>query len=128
MLYLKNNRLIFIVSSMHTGGAERVAARLVNSFALMGQDVSLIVTYSGRGECHYPLDNRVELIYLSDIAGSKGRGLITYLKRFVALRGILKERCPASVVAFMTQVNVVGILASLGLGMPVIVSERTHPP
>ena len=113
---------------MHTGGAERVAASLVNSFASMGRNVSLVVTYSGRGECHYPLDNRVEFIFLSDIAGSKGRGLIAYLKRFLALRGILKDRRPASVVAFMTQVNVVGILASLGLGMPVIVSERTHPP
>jgi len=94
----------------------------------MGRDVSLVVTYSGRRECHYPLDNRVELIYLSDIAGSRGRGAVAYLKRFLALRSILKAHRSATVVSFLPNVNVAAVLAGLGLKSPVIVSERTHPP
>lgn len=113
---------------MHTGGAERVAASLVNAWASRGRDVTLVVTYSGRGECHYPLDERVELLYLSDIAQAKGRGMPGYLRRFLALRGIVKARRTAVVVSFLTNVNVAAVLARAGLGVPVIVSERIHPP
>jgi glycosyltransferase involved in cell wall biosynthesis len=125
---LTDTRIIFLVSSMHTGGAERVAANLVNAWASSGRQVTLVVTYSRRGECHYSLDERVELLYLSDIAQAKGRGMPGYLRRFLALRGVIKARRPAVVVSFLPNVNVAAVLASVGLRVPVIVSERIHPP
>lgn len=121
-------RIILIVNSMLTGGAERVAANLVNAWASLGRKVTLVVTYSGRGECHYDLDERVELLYLADLAKTKSKGLASYIWRYLALRKILKSHRPAVVVSFITDVNVATVLANIGLELPVIVCEHTHPP
>jgi len=113
---------------MHTGGAERVVAILVNAFAALGREVTLIVTYSGGGECHYLLDNRVKLIYIKELVAKNKSWGIPYLKRLLALRDILKASPSATVVCFLTNVNVAALLASLMLKIRVVVSERTYPP
>lgn len=48
-------KILMLVSSMHAGGAERVAATLVNAWAERGDDVTLTPTYSSKGTCFYPL-------------------------------------------------------------------------
>ena len=121
-------RIIITVSSLHTGGAERTACRLAGMWAACGRRVTLVVTYSGRGECHLALDERVELLYLADHAGTRNSVLPEDLCRLRALRGLIRERRPAVVVSFLTNVNIAAILATVGLGVPVVVSERTHPP
>ena len=59
-------RILFLVSSMQGGGAERVAALLCNAWAEAGHEVALMPTFSGRGECIYSLDSRVRLEFLAD--------------------------------------------------------------
>ena len=44
-------KILLIVSSMHAGGAERVASTLVSAWAERGDEVTLLITYSGRGDC-----------------------------------------------------------------------------
>ena len=48
-------RLLFLVSSMHGGGAERVAATLANAWSRRGDEVTLVCCYSGRGRCDQDL-------------------------------------------------------------------------
>jgi glycosyltransferase involved in cell wall biosynthesis len=43
------------------------------------------------------------------------------------LHALLRELRPDVAVAFMTEANVVALLASLGLGVPVVISERNQP-
>ena len=43
------------------------------------------------------------------------------------LRSVLRELRPDVVVAFMTEANVVALWACLGLGVPVVISERNQP-
>jgi glycosyltransferase involved in cell wall biosynthesis len=112
---------------MNSGGAERVAATLVNAWAERGDTVTLVVTFSGRGECFYALSSRVQLVYLADLAGVAGRGPRAYWARFRALRRLLKTAHADIVLSFLTNVNVAVLLAGCGLGLPVIVSERVHP-
>lgn len=121
-------KVLFMVSSMSSGGAERVAANLANAWALGGKHVTLLVTYSGRGDCFYPLLPAVDLRYLADETSiSKRRGL-AYASRFLALRRLISEESPDVVVSFLTNVNVAVLLATRGLQLPVIVCERTYPP
>jgi len=107
---------------METGGAERVAAALCNSWAEGGNEVVLMPTFSGKGECHYQLAAGVKLDYLSDHV-KEGPRLLRPFKRFMALRRAIREYNPHVVVSFLTHVNVVAILAGHRLA-PVIVSER----
>lgn len=122
------SHLIFFVSSMHGGGAERVAALLCNRWAERGHNVTLVVTYSGRGQSVYPLDKRVQLVYLADIVGTTHKNLWIMIRRFWALRRFVRDTRADVALSFMTQVNIAVLLATRGLGVPIIVSERIYPP
>jgi glycosyltransferase involved in cell wall biosynthesis len=122
------NRILFLVSSMEGGGAERVAALLCNHWAAQGHDVTLMPTFSGRGECLYSLDDRVQLDYLADRVGSRSRSALNKLRRYGALRRAIRETAPDIIVSFLPHVNVAAVLAAWGLRIPVVVSERVHPP
>ncbi|MEP6366876.1 MAG: glycosyltransferase, partial [Marinobacter sp.] len=121
-------RLIFFVSSMQGGGAERVAALLCNHWADQGHQIMLVPTFSGRGECLYPLDERVRLVYLADRIGTTRKSPLSMLRRFLAMRALVREWGADGVVSFLPHVNVAALLATRGLEVPVVVSERTYPP
>src|SRR5690606_21244929 len=120
-------RIVFLVSSMHSGGAERVAATLCNAWAARGDDVTLVATYSGRGECHYALADGVRLVYLADLLPKRRGPVLGYLSRLFALRRLLRGQRPDVVVSFLSNVNVTAILATRGLGLSLVVCERTDP-
>ncbi len=120
-------RILFFVSSMHAGGAERVAATLASAWAARGDTVALVPTYTGRGNCFYPLHDNVRLQWLADRMGRLGRKLCPPLAKWLAMRRLVREFRPDVIVSFLTNVNVMVLLATHKLGIPVIVSERTNP-
>lgn len=120
-------KILMLVSSMHAGGAERVAATLVNAWAERGDAVTLTPTYSSKGTCFYPLSDQVKLDWLADLAGVRMSGPLAALRRLLALRRHIRETAPDVVVSFLTNVNVAAILATRGLRVPLIVCERTNP-
>jgi glycosyltransferase involved in cell wall biosynthesis len=113
---------------MQGGGAERVAALLCNHWVASGYDVILMPTFSGRGECLYPLDSRVQLDYLADRVKSRRRSVVNQVRRFLALRNAIRDLAPDIVVSFLPHVNVAAVLAASGLNARNIVSERSYPP
>lgn len=118
-------KILFLVSSMHGGGAERVAATLANAWARRGDEVTLVCCYSGRGRCDQQLDERVRLLWLADRV--RGPQALRPVSKVIALRRLVRELRPQRVLSFLTNVNVTTLLATRGLGLPVIVSERTDP-
>lgn len=120
--------ILFLVSSMQGGGAERIAALLCNQWVKQGYSVTLMPTFSGRGECVYPLDERVKLDFLADRVGIQSRSVINKINRLLVLRRTLRKIDPDLIVSFMPPVNIAAILVTQGLKIPVIVSERIYPP
>ncbi|CAM4173154.1 glycosyltransferase family 4 protein [Bordetella muralis] len=123
-------KILLLVSSMHAGGAERVAATLVNAWTDRGDTVTLVPTYSSKGTCFYPVSDAVNLIWLADRVGTRSGGPLTAWRRLRALRELIREQAPDVVVSFLTNVNVAAILATKVLGksdIPLIVCERTNP-
>jgi glycosyltransferase involved in cell wall biosynthesis len=120
-------RIVLTISSMNSGGAERVAATLCNAWVERGDEVILIGMYSGRGECHYRLDPRVRLIWIAEEVG-RARGRLTgYAARMRALRRIVTKEGADVLVSFLVNVNVTTLIALRGSGVPVVVSERIDP-
>lgn len=122
--------LALIISSLQTGGAERVLSDLANAWISRGHEVSFI-TFSAPGEVSiYSLDSQVNLIELNQ-ATSENLSLFARLnnitKRILTLRKTLKVVKPDVVISFIDMVNVTTLLASRFMGIPVIVSERIHP-
>ena len=120
--------IVLFVSSMEGGGAERVAAILANHWAANGHAVSLVATYSGRGTSNHDLKAGVELIFLADLVGSRQRSLLNRVIRLKAMRDLISQSQPDVVVSFLNTVNIAVLLATWGLGIRVVVSERIYPP
>jgi len=59
----KQKHILFLVSSMEEGGAERVASLLCNYWVEKGHKVTLMPTYSGRGDCVYEINDKVNISF-----------------------------------------------------------------
>ena len=126
----RSRKILFFVSSMNAGGAERVAANLVNNWAGRGDEVTLIVTYSRGGECYYQLNDKVKLIYLADVVKNSRKKTLLHSKivRLLSIRSLLTSNEPDVVISFLTTVNIAVLVANLFLKYKVVVSERIYPP
>lgn len=120
-------RILLLTSSMNSGGAERVASTLANAWCTRGDQVTLMPTFSGGGECFYKLSPNVRLVYLANLVSSRTRTFVNQLARLRALRQFIATERPDVIVSFLANVNVATIAASVGLGIPVAVCERVDP-
>jgi glycosyltransferase involved in cell wall biosynthesis len=113
---------------MECGGAERVMARMMNYWAARGHRVDLLTLAAG--EPFYDLDPRIRHrgLGLTGKSASAVEGVRHNLRRVAALRGAVRELQPDVVVSFMDRMNVLTLLATHRLGIPVVVSERTDAP
>ncbi len=120
-------RILLLTSSMNSGGAERVASTLANAWSSRGDQVTLMPTFSGGGECFYRLSPDVHLVYLANLVSSRTRTFVNQLARLRTLRRFIATERPDVIVSFLSNVNVATIVASLCLGIPVVVCERVDP-
>lgn len=122
-------RIAFLISSLSAGGAERVAVTLCNAWSREGHEVSLLTYQRPDEPSHYPIDAAVAHYPLSAMAKSRGvlDRVVNLTGRVWRIRRRLRALRPDVLVCFMTEVNVVGVVAAAGLGLPVVISERIHP-
>jgi GalNAc-alpha-(1->4)-GalNAc-alpha-(1->3)-diNAcBac-PP-undecaprenol alpha-1,4-N-acetyl-D-galactosaminyltransferase len=122
-------RLTLAISSLGSGGAERVMSILANHWAEAGVRVTLLVLDSPGVEPFYPLDPCVRLVSLglAHNAENAATALAWNLRRCSAIRREIIRRRPDCVISFLDTMNVTVLLATVGLPVPVIVSERVHP-
>lgn len=85
-------------------------------------------TYSRRGGCAYPIGDRVKLDFLADRFDTAPDNPPNALIRLVTLRRTIRKLKPDVIVSFLTNVNIAALVATVGLDVPVIVSERSFPP
>lgn len=122
-------KILFLIHSLSMGGAERVTVNLANHWAEKGWTIT-IATLTNREGDFYPLHPSVARIGL-DVAGESPRmlsALAHNVARLRAVRRLLYAQRPDVAIGMMTTANVLLALASVGLGVPVIGSERIHPP
>ena len=121
-------RITFIINEMTPGGAERVIAIMANHWAKVGRRVT-VMTIAPESPADYPLDSSVTRtsIELSVDVLWPISGLVNNLRRLSALRRSIARTRPDVVISFGLTVNILALLATRLLGIPVIVSERTVP-
>jgi GalNAc-alpha-(1->4)-GalNAc-alpha-(1->3)-diNAcBac-PP-undecaprenol alpha-1,4-N-acetyl-D-galactosaminyltransferase len=122
-------RLMLVIGSLQGGGAERQLSEMANYWVGRGADVTL-ATWSGPGsKDFYPLVPGVSRLWL-DVRTPRHMPfavLIASVRRVYKLRRIFRSFRPDAAVSFIDVSNIYTILASRGLGLRVIVAERTHP-
>lgn len=120
-------RILFLISTLGAGGAERVAVTLCNAWAARGDGVTLVQTFSGSATTFYELSTAVEMVCLSDIVPATRKSLSSYARRLYALRRLISSTAPDVIISFLPNVNVAAILCSAFLRIPLIICERTDP-
>ena len=123
---MENNlHILFFISSLGSGGAERVISVLAREFVLLGCKVD-IVLISNRN-VYYELPNEVNLIYLDCDKDEGLKATRRYLKRLGKIRHIVDYLSPDVVVSFMAETNIDVCLSLIGKKTPILVSERNDP-
>ncbi len=121
-------RLVFVISSLSGGGAERVLVSLVKGLAARGHRVTVVTIY-GRELDFFQLPTGVDRVALGlgkDTVGLTAK-LWANVRRIVALRRAIRRARPEAVISFLGRINVLALLATVGLSVPVIVAEHTDP-
>ena len=121
-------RIAFVIYSLAAGGAERVASTIINHWVSAGEQVTL-VTFDLVEKDFYRIDARVKRIALGLTSESKNRRefISNNLRRVQSLRALFRSSEFDVVVSFIDKTNVLVLLATLGMGVPVIVSEHIDP-
>jgi len=112
-------KIAFITATVNRGGASKVLSILANHYVKLGWDVDFLIKESIING--YPLASTIRIIEFGK--ANCGHGL-----RFArAIRNYLKIDKPDVMVSFLTVVNLYTIIANIGIGCKLIVSERNDP-
>lgn len=124
-------RLIFLISSMGGGGAERVTANLANYWVSRGWEVT-IVTFTAKTEDFYQLNYKIKRIEIDEIlihyVNNFFVGFVRNLYRVYKVRQVLNLINPQVAISMMTTANILLALSGIGMKFFSLGSERTFPP
>ncbi|MBU1229148.1 MAG: glycosyltransferase family 4 protein [Proteobacteria bacterium] len=121
--------IALLTTTLEGGGAARVLAHMANFWAAAGGKVTLLSFEDGSRPSFYPLDERVRVRYLALNRYSPHifASLANNWRRFASIRRAVRAARPEAVISFIDTANVRTLIALLGTGIPVLVSERVHP-
>ncbi len=118
-------KICFVISCLDRAGAERVMSILANRAALLGYEVSLILT--GASTVGYELKDEITIYKIPEKLKHSKKGVIRTIEKISLLKRILLDIKPDLVVSFLTSCNIYVSLALRRTNIPFIVSERNLP-
>jgi len=120
-------RLALVISSLSAGGAEKVLSTMANVWNQEGHEINLVTLDDSEPFCH--LDAGIQRWPLGSFSNSRSifEGALRSLQRIWKLRKTISRLSPDLVLSFIDKTNILTLFATISLGIPVIVSERTDP-
>ena len=122
-------RITFFLNALYVGGAARVALILTNALLARGEAVTIITTDDGGNPALQPLPAELQHVPLALRADSHNpvQAMVHNIRRLGIIRRALSESRPDVIISFLDGNNVRCLLATRGLHVPIIISERTDP-
>jgi GalNAc-alpha-(1->4)-GalNAc-alpha-(1->3)-diNAcBac-PP-undecaprenol alpha-1,4-N-acetyl-D-galactosaminyltransferase len=122
------NGVMLVIADMGSGGAQQVASQLARHWAAAGRRVGLL-TLAAPETDFFKLGAEIERHVVGGIAISSSpvQRLTQNIRRVLAIRRALRAFKGDTVIGFVAPTNVLLILATRGLGLRVVVSERNDP-
>ncbi|ALV25143.1 glycosyltransferase, family 1 [Campylobacter iguaniorum] len=118
-------RILFVISTLRAGGAERVASALANALS-NAHEISLLRFDDAKP--FYEINQNVKLMSLE--YGVSDFGLIGNLKKrfskILALRNVINGGKFDAVISFMDSTNLLVLAASTWLKTPIFISEHSY--
>lgn len=121
-------RLTLVTLTLGRGGAERVTSILASGWAAEGKKVTVLTFDRGEATA-YHLHSAVQLRHLGILGASTSviGGLSRNITRLRVLREAIRQSDPDVVISFQDRTNVLTVLATRRLGLPVVVVEQIDP-
>jgi glycosyltransferase involved in cell wall biosynthesis len=120
--------VLLVTGTLEAGGAERVLSDMANYWSRRGWRITFATWSSPATPDFYTLDPPIQRVWL-DIGNSSslfGR-LWANVRRVRRLRALLRAERPDVMLSFIDIPNVLALLASAGLGLRTVISERHNP-
>lgn len=115
-------RIVFITGGMGKGGAERVISIIANEYALKGWNVDILMLLNNHVD--YQLEESVNLIPMYNYNKSRYFQLPDWIN---SIRKFVIKNKPDCIVSFFARINIITLLACLGLNKKIVISERNDP-
>jgi glycosyltransferase involved in cell wall biosynthesis len=122
-------KIIFLISSLGSGGAERVASILCNEWARNNQQVEIVTFEPPQAVSYYELHPAIQVhrLDLTKENMSLSERLSSGLNKVQRLYNTIKTANPDLVISYMTEMNILSVVAARLAGKKIIISERVHP-
>ncbi|WP_418511283.1 glycosyltransferase family 4 protein [Corallibacter sp.] len=124
---MERKKVAFIISSLTSGGAERVVSTLANSLSEQF-DITIITLYKCKP--FYSLNDSVNVVSCKNSYSGNASIFLSVKNLFGFIYTILKLLKTHKIdiaIGFMSTTNIYTIISSKLLNIPCIVSERIHP-
>jgi GalNAc-alpha-(1->4)-GalNAc-alpha-(1->3)-diNAcBac-PP-undecaprenol alpha-1,4-N-acetyl-D-galactosaminyltransferase len=122
-------RVVLVIANLGWGGAQKVMVTMANHWVEQGWDVTLISVDAELVPSYFPIHPAVTVLHLGIFAQSPTpfHAVAHNLKRLAVLRRAIRDCRADAVISFLSTTNVLTLLATRALGVPVVVSERGDP-
>lgn len=114
-------KILFIISSLSSGGAERVLSTLANYWSEKNWDINVFVM--SKEKKFYKLNDNINLYHSQEYSNNS---LVNYAKQLRDIRKTIKDVQPDLIISFLDLMNISTLIASTGLKTPLIISERNN--
>lgn len=122
----KQPHIALFISALRKGGSERVLVNLAEYLKDNGVEVTVVTQYEGQGE--YSLSPGIRRVFSEITEEEKSRSrVVNFFRRFFKLRGIWKAERPDVILSFIGKNNLMALLTSSFLRIPVVISVRGEP-
>lgn len=115
-------KILFVIRDMITGGAGKQLALTANALAEKGHSIA-VYTYFG-GPLEHKLDENVRYIAQTPVPTNK---IAEYILSPIHIRKTIKNLQPDIVISWRCNAGCFTVLASIGLKVKTVFSERTDP-
>jgi glycosyltransferase involved in cell wall biosynthesis len=119
-------KIVFVQSGLTAGGAEKIVNLLARHRADIGDDVHVLAFSGTRESSYFHYDDDITINTLRNSRGKDGNPILRIATRTIWLRQKFRIIRPDVIVSFLTKINVLALIASRGLSIPVVISERNN--
>ena len=119
-------KILFVIATLGTGGAEKILTLLANHLSKKDFDVTILTLTNEKP--FYSIDNTVKLkqINITENANNLKEKICNPVKRIIALRKAFIQSEADIIISFMDLVNIYCIIAAKLAKKSIIVSEHTN--
>lgn len=115
-------KVLLTISSLRSGGSERVLTTLANHWQEQGWDIEVFVL-SNEGDHFFDLNKDIK-IYTSQ--NYYQNSALNYFRQLWDFRQAIIASEPDIVISFLNLINISTLIAAVGINIPVLISERNN--